>query len=78
MKHYIVITRTEKLNDYIQGRICGLIDGLSGLPDKVYNWTIDYEKNTETLPFECTDEQFQIIVKVIDDIYLHSIQYEFE
>jgi hypothetical protein len=74
-RHKIIIERVGLYNEYISGRIFGMIHVLSGMPEKVYAW--DRTDRYESLPFECTDEQFRTIVEAIGRNFWSSITYKF-
>ena len=77
MKHIIRIIPCEKLNEYIQGRISGIIYALSGMPEIGYAW-MRRTNGVEYMRFDCTDEQFALIKETIGKLYGDFIKYELE
>lgn len=74
MAHYIRVEHNDKLNEYIQGRMSGIIYALSGMPEIGYAWQRRVD-GSELLRFDCTDEQFEQIREAINNCYGGVINY---
>ena len=77
MNKYKITVGGAGLNEYIQGRISGIVHVLSGMPAKGYGWMRHDDDGRETLTFECTEEQYQTIVTSVKNLYGHLIDLEF-
>ena len=71
--HWIFLHPCKELNDYIQGRITGIIYVLIGMPDICWAW-MRRRDGVEYMRFECTDEQYQTILNAIDKDYGRLIE----
>ena len=78
MEHLIMLVSDVNLNDYIRGRISGIIYALSGMPEEGYGWMRDADNGNELLCFDCTEEQYTAITATINKLYGDLIEYEFE
>lgn len=68
MKTYEILIDGRSANEYIQGRISGIIHALTGMPDKGYPWrTLDHIEWTTR--FDATEEQYLTIQKELNKIY---------
>lgn len=61
----IILYPGRGLNDYIRGRIAGIIHVLIGMPEVPYGWVERRSSGIEYMLFECTDEQYQTIIDQI-------------
>lgn len=79
MKTYrITIFDIDKLNDYIIGKISGIIWGISGMPEVEAAWMKNKKENLEHHRFCCTEEQCQAIFDAINKRYGKMVSYKIE
>ena len=78
MRHSIKLMNNGKLNDYIVGRISGIIHVLTGMPDKGYPLKVCDDTGDVNVQFDCTDEQYQRVIETIDRMYGSMIAYNAE
>jgi hypothetical protein len=69
MKTYEVLLHGPAMNDYIKGRINGIIYALSGMPEKEYAWTMSKNTPDVTMRFDATEEQCEAIVSSLNKLY---------
>lgn len=74
----ITVKKEGILNDYIMGRITGIIWALSGMPEVEPAVMKNVKHNYEYQVFQCTDEQYQDIVGAIENRYGGIVNYWFE
>lgn len=79
MGKYRILVKTDGIvNDFIIGKISGIIWALSGMPEVEQAVMKNKKKNYEYQVFECTDEQYQDIVNAIWNRYGGIVKYEIE
>lgn len=66
-KTYEILVNTKLANNYIQGRMMGIIYVLSGMPKKEYPiWVDGYDA---TMRFDATEEQSKAIHDCLNNLY---------
>ena len=69
MKTYEMLLHGPATNDYIKGRISGIIHVLTGMPEKQYVW-MGYTDNPDLrVRFDATQEQCEAIRACIGKLY---------
>ena len=66
--HKIVFDRYH-MNEYIRGRVSGIMWSLSGMPDNGYPWVKPGKSISWEICVECTVEEFDNIVNAINKLY---------
>lgn len=69
MKKYEILVHGPAANDYIMGRISGIIYALSGMPEKEYAWKIESDGLDCLLIYEATEEQHLTITRCVYHLY---------
>lgn len=70
MKTYeMLINGAPATNEYIRGRISGIIHVLSGMPEKGYAWKTQEEELDWTIRYDATEEQHEAIKAYIEKYY---------
>jgi hypothetical protein len=59
----------SELNDFQKGRISGLIDALTGLPERLFVWERKKGSNETLIRIKCTSEQFTTVLAAIERFY---------
>lgn len=66
---YEIVIDAEKVNDYIRGRINGMIYILTRKPDMSFGWSNNLAHNRWLTKVQCSDETFKEIVETINHVY---------
>lgn len=74
MKTYILKITGEDLNPYIIGKISGIIDAMTGIPDEPYP-NRQYSNGHCEIYFDATEEQYKNIMAAIDKRYKGIVEY---
>ena len=74
MKSYILKVTGENLNPYIIGKISGIIDAMTGIPDKPYP-NRQYSNGHCEIYFDATEKQYKNIMAAIDKRYKGIVEY---
>ena len=69
MKKYEMLVHGPAVNNYIMGRISGIIYVLSGMPEKEYVWKIESDGRDCLLIYEASEEQHLAITRCIHHRY---------
>ena len=70
MEHvYEIVIDAEKVNDYIRGRINGMIYILTRKPDMSFGWSSKRAHNRWLTKTQCSEETFNEIIKTIEHVY---------
>lgn len=75
MQRYITLDESQ-LTPYKLGRISGIVYVIIGMPDTLHAWMKPEDSNKLVLTFNCTEEQYQAAVEVIEKVYPGVIIYE--
>ena len=80
MKTYSVFMRDGKirLNEYIRGRINGVIYVLTGMPEKRYPSDVKEDGSCAFQYFDATEAQFEMVRNCVEKLYGHFIYLEFK
>lgn len=76
MGTYSITLSGEHLNEYIEGRISGMIYVLTGMPNSRYAWRKHEDDERSYLNFKATEEQYNAICEAIDKTYFGFIEYD--
>ena len=76
MDTYQIMLSGEKLNDYIEGRISGIIYALSGMPDMEHAVEC-MDDGSKVITFNCSEAQFHTIAMAINNVYGRVIDIKF-
>lgn len=76
-EYCIILYPCKELNDYIQGRITGIIYVITGKPEIPSAWMRHTNSGIEYMRFTCTDEQYRMITETICMEYGDLLKYEF-
>ena len=74
MKSYILKLTGENLSPYIIGRVSGIIDAMTGIPDNPYP-NRQYSNGHCEIYFDATEKQYKKIVAAIDKRYKGTVEY---
>lgn len=66
---YEITLDGEQLNDYMRGRISGMIYILARKPDKSFAWSGKEYGNRWTIRTQCSKEVFDEIIETIEHVY---------
>ena len=69
MKTYELLINGNVVNDYILGRISGIIYVIAGMPEVAYAWRITEDHKNCTVKYDATEEQHKAIIECIDKNY---------
>ena len=69
MKTYEMLLHGPAINDYIKGRIGGIIYALTGMPEKEYAFAESKDGLDVYMQFDATQEQCETVVNCINKIY---------
>jgi hypothetical protein len=74
MRTYILKLSGGNLNQYVIGKISGIIDAMTGVPDKPYP-NRQYSNGHCEIYFDATEEQCKNIMAAIDKRYKGVVEY---
>lgn len=70
MEHiYEIVIDAEKVNDYIRGRINGMVYILTRKPDMSWGWSSALAHNRWLTKTSCSEETFKEIIDTIEHVY---------
>lgn len=72
MKTYEILIDGRFANDYIQGRISGIIHALTGMPDEGYAWR-SMDRIEWFTRFDATIEQYLTIKEELNKLYPKAV-----
>lgn len=75
MKKYVLKLSGENITPYIRGVVTGIIDAMTGIPDKQYP-SRQYPNGHCEIFFVATESQCNDILKALDKRYIGVIEYE--
>ena len=74
MEHiYEIVLDGDCLNDYMRGRISGMVYILTRKPDKGFPWKTRMDDNRWIATTQCSEETFNEIVETINRVYWGAI-----
>ena len=74
MEHiYEIVLDGDCLNDYMRGRISGMVYILTRKPDKGFPWKSREADNQWIVTTQCSEEVFKEIFETIDRVYWGAI-----
>lgn len=74
MRTYILKLTGENLNQYIIGKISGIIDAMTGIPDEPY-LNRQYSNGHCEIYFDAAEGQYKDIMAAIDKRYKGVVEY---
>jgi hypothetical protein len=74
METYILKLTGENLSQYVIGKISGIIDAMTGIPDELYP-NRQYSNGHCEIYFDATDDQYKNIMTAIDKRYKGVVEY---
>lgn len=70
MEHiYEIVLDGTKLNDYVRGRISGIIYMLVRKPDMSFAWKSRYRDDRWIVTTKCSEEAHKEIIETIEHVY---------
>lgn len=66
---YEIVIDAEKVNDYIRGRISGMIYILTRKPDMSFGWSSKYREDRWLTKTQCNEDIFYEIIKTVEHVY---------
>jgi hypothetical protein len=72
MKTYEILVDGRRANDYIKGRISGIVDALTGMPEVRYCWKSVNDGIEWTLNFDATEEQRRSVMEALNKCHFDA------
>ena len=72
MKTYEVLINGMAVNDYILGRISGVIHAVTGMSERGYAWVVSECGRDCTMKYDATEAQHKTIVDYLNKFYFHA------